>query len=1056
MKDSPRYPHLENITRFPGTGDPYAQYANNFDYTKWAVGTKLRLFNVPWNDANIVEFETDTKRDEWFDAHAIEEYRLTTVMHLMPDGSIKLPMPFEAVSRCNYLVVNFDVEPVATTGNSRIDTWCYYLHAVEQCAPSTTRAMLELDAWQTFGHHVKIGCMQLEQGHAPMLDTTVSEYLANPVEHNACLLAPDVSYGDPAAITTHSEFHPFGAGDKTILFATTLTRAQLLEIGKNPAPAYDGESTPPTYADNPARWGHQYEVRDYKWRLGEADYTKLNVPVDNYGADTLPTGLHVYGVSAANAYGFFRAIAKNAPQVMQTIQAMWQIGTDMIDVGEIYRLFGFDVFEPTATHELDTAVTLTPEMFAYDKRYANIPKLYTYPYAALTLSDNDGTTCTVRVENCGTLTLHQRVSTIYPYLRAQAFLTGVNGTGGSTYEWRDINGNKTNRTAWNTPFTDFLADYELPLYALWLDGQTEWALHNQRASVETERYKAVNAYHTSMRNVNTGYENSKDNANTALTNTNNSADVTLSNANDAADCAWGNGKRSADATRDNANRDADTALTNANNSADTALANGNASAATAKNNTDASATTAFSNAAASIDTNWQNASTSNNLAKATGNRNVKLNEDNTNRTNTYTATRANLEQQAALANINLAMDYSTEVKNNANEYMDTVGDVGNESAAATGILSGVSTIAGGLAGYDSSTGEGGVGAASSVGSAMVSLASLGVTIAKNNVVREAQKGLNTANLLALSNKNTAYINEFFQSGGIQPTSVARAQAYNAEINKNIRTTQTNNINDTFNMNKLNIDKSRDTSNANNSRTETTSLGNNARTYNTTTANNSRTNTTAKGNAARSNATAHTNIQQSWEVQCGGTNDKDGGNLGRNRALAKNNALRTRDVTKANAARSNATTLNNLLESREASEFANKTALEQTQQVAELAYQQHATDAPVKFGENSGDAVPDVFGYRGVQIRVQTQPKGAIRMAGDHMLRYGYAFEGNWTPERLQVMKHFTFWKCSEIWLTAQSDIMESARTDIRDLFLNGVTVWTTPEEIGAIDIADNI
>lgn len=1051
MKDMPtrECPHLDNSTAFPGLGEPYAQYSQTFDYTKWKPGVVFRLFNVAWNERNIVDFESEDRRDAWFDANASKTTTFNSMLHLQPDGTVKLPLPFEALSRYNYMTVTFPVEPVTPNSGDRITTWCYYIRRVSQTAPSTTTLMLEMDAWQTFGYRVRFSSIQLERGHAPMASVNVDDYLTNPVANNGMLLAPDVSYGDPAAIVTHSEFHPFGAGAKIVLFATTMDTGMLATLESNKAAAWNGQSTKPTYKDTKDRWGHQYEVDGYDWRMGDADYSKLTTPVDPFGGDYAPTGLHVYAVEYADAAGLFRQIVADTPQLMQTIQGMWVVGDDMVELKDEIEFLGFRMHTVEPVHELDKPLNLSKSDFAYDEKYADIAKLYTYPYAALTLSDNDGTTCNVRVENTGSMRIHMRTSMVYPYLKAQAFLTGVNGESGTTYEWRDINGNTETHTAWNTPFNEFMTKFDIPVYALYMDGITDWALHNQKAAIQAERLKALNAYHTGMRNTNTGYENGKDSANTAYTNSVNSANTAQTNANDTADTAYGNGKRVADSAKTNADRSANTALVNSNASADNTLANGNASASAVKSNADASATAINANTAASVDTSWQNSTTSNLLSKDTATANIMLNEKNTERTNKYTATRGNLESEAATANINLAYDYSDAVNTNSTEYMDTVGDVGNESAAATTILSGATSVAAGLA-------SGPQAAMASTGSAMVNMASLGVTIAKNNVVREAQKTLNQANLEALSEKNAKYITEFFQDDGIQKRSIKRAQTYNGDINENIRTTQTNIMNDTFNSNKLNIDKTRDTGNANNARTYSTSTTNNKRTYDVSLANNNRSNTTSKTNNSRTNETTLANNELNWEVQCGKPGDaSDGGNLGRSQHLAKNNAQRTRDVTIANAGRSKDVTLNNILESRESSEFANKTALEQAQDVAALSYGQHATDAPVKYGDNSGEAEPDMFRYRGVQVRVLTQNKGQIALAGDQMLRYGYAYTGAWNVEHLQVMKHFTYWKCGEVWMTSDSSIMEDARAAIRNMLLNGVTVWSKPEEIGAVSLYDN-
>lgn len=1074
MKDMPNreYPHLDNATAFPGLGDPYAQYSQTFDYTKWKPGVVFRLFNVAWNERNIVDFETEVRRDEWFDANASKTTTFNSMLQLQPDGTVKLPLPFEALSRYNYMTVTFPVEPVTPNSDDRITTWCYYIRQVSQTAPSTTTLMLEMDPWQTFGYHVRFSSIQLERGHAPMAAISVDDYLSNPVANNGMLLAPDVSYGDPAAIVTHSEFHPFGAGGKIVLFATTMDIGMLATLEANKAVDWNGQSTKPSYKDTKDRWGHQYEVDGYDWHVGAADYSKLVTPVNPFGGDYAPTGLHVYAVEYADAAGLFRQIVSDTPQLMQTIQGMWVVGDDMVELRDEIEFLGFRMHTVEPVHELDKPLNLNKADFAYDEKYADIAKLYTYPYAALTLSDNDGTTCTVRVENTGSMQIHMRTCMVYPYLKAQAFLTGVNGESGTTYEWRDINGNAEKHTAWNTPFNEFMTKFDIPVYALYMDGITDWALHNQKAAIQAERLKALNAYHTGMRNTNTAYENGKDNANTAYTNNVNSANTAQTNANDTADTAYGNGKRVADSAKTNADRSTNTVKANADRSADTNNTNAVASANTAKTNADTSANTSYSNTGASLQTQYANGARDNDWTNNTYPKEklhdytigkvvplqTKYNEDVT-----------RLEVESEQWNLSNTYTYQSAVNTNLNDFMDKSVITGLLSAAMTTVMSGAI----GLAGAEAAAGVGmasspfagsGAHAAIPVGgsvhkaqiSAAGQMASLGASIA-DPLAMQNQKTLNADNLKSLTDNNDR-INEKFYDGetGLKWRSNLRTNRY-VTASANAQQTFTESVADA-NHERVdkNITATKDTGDANNTRTLNAALGNNSRTNATGVANANRSMSTAKTNNAATNSTTLANNELNWEVQCGKPGDaSDGGNLGRSQHLAKNNAQRTRDVTVANAGRSKDTTLNNALESRESTEFANKTALEQAQDLTELSYGQHATDAPVKYGDNSGEAEPDMFRYRGVQVRVLTQNKGQIALAGDQMLRYGYAYNGAWTVEHLQVMRHFTYWKCGEVWITADSSIMEDARAAIRNMLINGVTVWSKPEEIGAVSLYDN-
>ena len=98
---------------------------------------------------------------------------------------------------------------------------------------------------------------------------------------------------------------------------------------------------------------------------------------------------------------------------------------------------------------------------------------------------------------------------------------------------------------------------------------------------------------------------------------------------------------------------------------------------------------------------------------------------------------------------------------------------------------------------------------------------------------------------------------------------------------------------------------------------------------------------------------------------------------------------------------------------------------------------------------------DLWGQRGVEIRVKTQPLGAIASAGSEMLRYGYRLDQAWAFTGWSVMKHFSYWQCKDVWLTPNSAFAELGKTAVRAIIEEGVTIWRRPEDIGTVPVTDN-
>ena len=91
------------------------------------------------------------------------------------------------------------------------------------------------------------------------------------------------------------------------------------------------------------------------------------------------------------------------------------------------------------------------------------------------------------------------------------------------------------------------------------------------------------------------------------------------------------------------------------------------------------------------------------------------------------------------------------------------------------------------------------------------------------------------------------------------------------------------------------------------------------------------------------------------------------------------------------------------------------------------------------------------------MKVRTQNDGAIRQAGDMFARYGYALNQIWDVRKtgLTLMKHFTYWKASDIWVDDRQSSTNAVNKSIEAMFMNGVTIWSNPDEIGRVSIYAN-
>ena len=255
-----RFPHLQGANEFPGNnGNVFDQYPNNFDYSRWDIGTKIILARVPWDiDRNVVDWASHEEIVSYFEnLDSSSSFTLETEMNREPDGAIRLPVPISNLKTFNYCFVQFktptsETQPLDYAGGQRQPFIGYFMRDFRFVAPSTTEAQLDIDYWTTCINDLTVQNLMLERGHAPMAAISVDDYLADPLHNNRYLLTSDVSFGEPS-ITTAAQYERWMATTQPLMVlagSSTLQQAQAMLAKKD----VSGRNTPATFSNDSARW----------------------------------------------------------------------------------------------------------------------------------------------------------------------------------------------------------------------------------------------------------------------------------------------------------------------------------------------------------------------------------------------------------------------------------------------------------------------------------------------------------------------------------------------------------------------------------------------------------------------------------------------------------------------------------------------------------------------------------------------------------------------------------------------------------------------------------
>lgn len=434
--DDTQFPHLDNV-------DVY-KYHNNFDYTRWTEKTKIRLCNVDWtsNYDNVVKFDTDILRNEYFDNLDTTSVRLETIMVLQPQGNINLPTPFDVASKYNYLVTEFPMQtsvtqPIEYENTSGRRMFFYFIKNVIQLSPNSTQFTLQLDVWTTFINSCDINYMMLERGHAPMAEVDVNEYLSNPLSNNKYLLADDVSLNNDY-VTPHYDMEVLNNDETYVCFAITAS--------------FSGS------------WGTKHQPG---WQIPESAYNNT---------DGIPNNIEVRAIKRANYENFMNQIFTNCPQLYRTIRGIFLVNKKFISLGTSSQFLGTTIYTLSVVQKTIKNIKLTKNMFNYDSKYADIAKLYTFPYAYLELSDGNGQTHQIRIENTNNdIDAIASINIAFPFLNMEMIFTGIGNNSTKTASFKTLD-NKT--FVYSGQWKDYLIKYNIPTYAVTSNNANEFDVDN--------------------------------------------------------------------------------------------------------------------------------------------------------------------------------------------------------------------------------------------------------------------------------------------------------------------------------------------------------------------------------------------------------------------------------------------------------------------------------------------------------------------------------------------------------------------------------------------------
>lgn len=478
------FPHADNV-------DVY-KYDNDINYSRYDyTQMDITVCSVPWDQGeahvgnktlegigNVVYFGSKEKRDEWVGKIPDNQcFRWQTkYRNLHMTGSIDVPLPFDVACGYNYLFVQYhlfanDGSKVEYETDDGARTWCYFVRDVEFVAPNTTRLSLLPDAWQTFIYDVDVTGMILERGHAPLVNTDVDSYLASPIDNCRDLLAEDVNYGELQKVTS----------EKHVILNSGSMYACIVTSSKP--------------------WGNWGTKHTENWQTPGSEHESVSGT----------PAIRCIAVKASNLNDVLDDVVTNVPQFIQTIQCIFFCARKYLnlDIDNEFKLGGRSFYRVIGNNIDTTALNRFQKSdFGYDSRYAELAKLYTYPYAAIEMTDEKGNSEIIHIEDtAGKIDITTTANLVFPYLK---MICTVKGIGGNKVKSVSFANTTEKSFDFSGRWYNHLKEWDIPTFCVTISNENDYdvntyfdrqQMENDRAAEKTIADKTADTNETNAKNV---------------------------------------------------------------------------------------------------------------------------------------------------------------------------------------------------------------------------------------------------------------------------------------------------------------------------------------------------------------------------------------------------------------------------------------------------------------------------------------------------------------------------------------------------------------------------
>lgn len=498
---------------------------SQFNYDVWAENTVVKLCNVNWDDQqNVVVFKDKQDRSAYFDkldGYVIpRENLLNTINQVINGQTAKVEIPFSQMNY-NYLAVYHQKTPVDNPELEQFSDTFYFITDAMQTSPSVTTLTLQPDVWTTYQFDVQIDRGHYHRGHYMVDDVTVDQLF-------------------------DKDFNRLASNLNTLPEPITVNSRQLGDPKLVPLCGDSAYICIMTYCD----------VYSDNW-VNEEGIANIPYLPKTTRLAGIVNGTITIAIKRDEMVTFMNNVPK---QFWKAVRGAFYADEKWLFwASEPVQKWGVTIRNISATNafsKLIDEVNFTKEDFGFDSKYA---KTYTQQFTPIDIMKGSEYVGTIGIENFNKLSVGISSNVIYPFVKIEALLAGINSNGSTSLVWERLDIDQ-DTVIENGDWRKTLYDLNIPIFSISELPTDNWEYENTAEIARLHDNRDID-YAINTRNAETAKTNADASANTSF---NNTADTLATN--------YATGNRSNQNTYDNANRSAETSKTTSDRTNDNALA----------------------------------------------------------------------------------------------------------------------------------------------------------------------------------------------------------------------------------------------------------------------------------------------------------------------------------------------------------------------------------------------------------------------------------------------------------------------------------------------------